>query len=51
VVITFSIPGIDYGEDLLRPFDAKVEKGFFNKEEDIIEKARDADAVMFYGES
>ena len=28
VVITFSIPGIDYGEDLLKPFDAKVEKGF-----------------------
>jgi D-3-phosphoglycerate dehydrogenase len=46
VVNIFTLPGVDFGEELLHPFDATLVKGMWMKEEDIIAHARDADAII-----
>ncbi len=46
VVHTLASPGVDHGESLLEGLDATVIKGIWVKEDEIIEHARDADAVI-----
>jgi D-3-phosphoglycerate dehydrogenase / 2-oxoglutarate reductase len=46
VVHTFPVEGVDHGEELLKPFDAALTKGMWRTEDEIIDNARDADAVI-----
>jgi len=49
VVNALHIPGIDFGEDLLVPFNASLVKGQWRNEEEIIRHAGDADALICSG--
>jgi D-3-phosphoglycerate dehydrogenase len=40
------MPGVDFGEDLLVPFGARMITRMCRTEDEIIENAKDADAVM-----
>jgi D-3-phosphoglycerate dehydrogenase len=42
----FNLPGADFGDDLLDPLGATLVKGMWMKEEEIIDQAQDADAVI-----
>jgi D-3-phosphoglycerate dehydrogenase / 2-oxoglutarate reductase len=42
----FNLPGADFGDDLLGPMSATLVKGMWMKEEEIIDQAHDADAVI-----
>ena len=46
VVHTAFLPGVDHGEKLLEPLDATLVKGAWRTEDEIINHARDADAVI-----
>ncbi|MBA7571003.1 Glyoxylate/hydroxypyruvate reductase B [subsurface metagenome] len=46
VVNAIHRPGIDFGEELLRPLDAKLVNGFWLKEDELIANAADADALI-----
>ena len=46
VVNIFPLPGLDFGDELLDPLDATLEKGMSMTEEEIISRARDADAII-----
>ncbi|RJR46263.1 MAG: C-terminal binding protein [Desulfobacteraceae bacterium] len=46
IVNAMCIPGVDYGEDLLRPFDAVLKSGKWPDETAIIDNAKDADALV-----
>ncbi len=46
VVRVFTLPDLDYGEELLDPLDARLIKGMWWTEEEIIAQAQDADAVI-----
>ena len=49
VVNSVHVPGIDFGEELLEPFDATLVNGNWRTEEDIISNAKDADALICVG--
>jgi len=49
VVNAIHIPGIDYGEGLLAPFNAVLTNGRWQTEEDLISNAKDADALICSG--
>ena len=46
VVHTLALPGVDHGERLLEGLNATLVKGLWVKENEIIEHAHDADAVI-----
>ena len=46
VVHTYAVPNADLGEKLLEPLDANLVKGFWLTEDEIIDHAKDADAVI-----
>jgi D-3-phosphoglycerate dehydrogenase / 2-oxoglutarate reductase len=46
VVNLFFMPGVDFGDELLDPLGAKLVKGKWMTEEEIIAQAHDADAVI-----
>jgi len=46
VVLSFALPGLDFGEAILAPLGAEVIKGVFRTEEDLVNGARDADAII-----
>ncbi len=46
VVNIFALPGADFGDELLGSFEAKLVKGMWRSEEEIIAHARDADAII-----
>jgi D-3-phosphoglycerate dehydrogenase len=46
VVNIFNLPDADFGDDLLDPLKATLVKGMWMKEEEIIDQARDADALI-----
>lgn len=46
VVNAFSMPDLDYGERLLEPLGATLISGMWRTEDEIIERARDADAIL-----
>jgi D-3-phosphoglycerate dehydrogenase len=46
VVHVLALPGVDHGESLLEGLDATFVKGLWVNEDEIIEHARDADAVI-----
>ena len=46
VVNIFPLPGLDFGDELLDPLDATLEKGMSMTEEEIISRAHDADAII-----
>ena len=46
VVNIFPLPGLDFGDELLKPLNATLEKGMSMTEEEIISRARDADAII-----
>lgn len=46
VVHTFSLEGVDLGEKLLASFDVSFVKGMWRTEDEMIENARDADALI-----
>lgn len=46
VVNVFPLPGADFGDELLEPLGATLVKGMWMTEEEIIARARDADAVI-----
>ncbi len=46
VVHTYPVAGVDLGEKLLDPLDASLVKGVCRTEDEIIQNAKDADAVM-----
>jgi phosphoglycerate dehydrogenase-like enzyme len=49
VVHVFDLPGVDCGENLLKPLGASLTKGMWHKEDEIIEKIAGADAVVCAG--
>jgi D-3-phosphoglycerate dehydrogenase len=46
VVNVFRIPEVDFGDELLKPLDATLVRGWWMSEEEIISHASDADAVI-----
>ncbi|MBN1102526.1 MAG: C-terminal binding protein [Deltaproteobacteria bacterium] len=46
VVNVFTLPDVDFGDELLDPLDAILAKGMWMKEEEIIAHAGDADALI-----
>jgi D-3-phosphoglycerate dehydrogenase len=46
VVNIFTLPGIDYGDELLDPSGTRLTKGLWMTEDEIIAQARDADAII-----
>jgi len=46
VVNVFTLPDVDFGEELLAPLGAELVKGLWRTEEEIIAHAHDADAVI-----
>jgi D-3-phosphoglycerate dehydrogenase len=46
VANVFTLPEVDFGDDLLDPLGANLIKGMWMKEKEIIDQARDADAVI-----
>jgi D-3-phosphoglycerate dehydrogenase / 2-oxoglutarate reductase len=46
VVNIFTVPDMDFGDELLAPLGADLVKGFWRTEEDILAHAHDADAVI-----
>ncbi len=46
VANTLALPGVDFGEELLQPFNAEVVRGMWVTEEEIIAHAMDADAII-----
>jgi len=49
VVNAIYAPGLDYGEDLLRPLGATLVNGFWRTEEELVGNVADADAVICSG--
>jgi len=46
IVHTYAVPGVDHGEALIKTLDARLIKGIWPTEDDIISNTRDADAVI-----
>ncbi len=46
VVNIFTLPGVDFGDELLQPLDATLLKGMWMTEDEIIARAGDADALI-----
>ena len=46
VVLSFALPGLDFGEAAVAPLGAEVVKGVFRTEDELIKGAGDADAII-----
>jgi D-3-phosphoglycerate dehydrogenase len=51
VVNTVLVPGMNFGEDLLKPLGATLVSGNWNTEDELIANAKDADGVICAGPS